>query len=146
MSAKSDNAEATFLNGFNCSQSVLSPFCDDLQLDQDNALKLACGFGAGIGRRGDMCGAVSGGIMVLGARYGRDRTSDVSSTPTTYSKVNDFLDLFTEKHGTIECSSLIDNCNLSTPEGQKMFKERDFKNRICLPCVRNAVEIIETLL
>lgn len=146
MSAKSDKAVATFFDGFNCAQSVLSVFSDDFQLNRDKALKLACGFGAGIALRGDMCGAVSGGIMVLGMQYGSDRTSDEASTNLTYSKVNEFIDLFSQKHGTVECSSLIDNCNLSTPEGQKMFHDSDFKNRICSPCVRSAVEIIETLL
>ncbi len=58
-----------FKNGFNCSQSVLTAFAGDFDLDEVTALKVAGGFGAGMGRLMETCGAVSGAYMVLGLKY-----------------------------------------------------------------------------
>ena len=42
-------------------------------------MKVAWGFGAGMGRKGEVCGAVTGGIMVLGMKLGKaGRTKTVS--------------------------------------------------------------------
>jgi C_GCAxxG_C_C family probable redox protein len=68
MSARSQKAVEKFLSGYNCAQSVLYSFCDDLRFDGDAALRLACGFGAGMGRKQEVCGAVSGGIIAIGLR------------------------------------------------------------------------------
>jgi len=65
MTIKTEAATSKFLEGFNCAQSVLFSFCDDLQLDKNSALKLSCGFGGGMGRKEEVCGAVSGGIMAI---------------------------------------------------------------------------------
>ncbi len=56
--------------GYNCAQSVLSEFAPRFGLDRDTAMKIACGFGSGMGRSGNMCGAVTGGILVLSLKYG----------------------------------------------------------------------------
>lgn len=49
-----------FENGFNCSQVVLSSFTSELELPQEQALRLASPFGGGMARRGEVCGAVNG--------------------------------------------------------------------------------------
>ena len=71
MTTKSDVAVEKFLAGYNCAQAVLFSFCDDLVFDKNTALKLACGFGAGMGRRQEVCGAIIGGIIALGLKHGR---------------------------------------------------------------------------
>jgi len=143
---RSDKAVAKFASGFNCAQSVLFSFCDDLGLDKDKALKLACGFGAGMGRKEEVCGAVSGGIMVIGAKYGRGENEDRKVTDNTYMKIRELMDRFSEKHGTYICRKLLNDCELTTEEGQKIFKENDYLNKVCKPCVRKVVEILETII
>lgn len=69
MNAKLDTAMQKFLAGYNCAQSVLYAFAPDLGLDGETALKVATGLGAGMARRGEVCGAVTGGILVLGLKY-----------------------------------------------------------------------------
>jgi hypothetical protein len=76
MSARKDVAVEKFLAGYNCAQAVLYAFCDDLCLDKDAALKLACGLGAGMARRQEVCGAISGGIIALGLKHGRGEGQD----------------------------------------------------------------------
>ena len=51
MKTRSDIALQKFLAGYNCAQAVLFSFCDDLGFDKDTALRLACGFGAGMARK-----------------------------------------------------------------------------------------------
>lgn len=136
-------ASEKFTEGYNCAQSVLYVFCEDFNLDKDTALKLASGFGAGMGRTQSNCGAVTGGIMVLNLKYGRGENADRGVMLENYNKVRELLDLFKDKFGTYNCRGLLNNCDLMTEEGQKYFKENDLKNKICMPCVHTVIELLE---
>jgi C_GCAxxG_C_C family probable redox protein len=143
---RSEQAIAKFADGFNCAQSVLFSFCDDLGLDKEKALKIACGFGAGMGRKEEVCGAVTGGIMVIGAKYGRGENDERKATEIAYAKVRELMDKFSQIHGTYLCRKLLNGCELTTEEGQKIFKENDYLNKVCKPCVKSVVEIVENII
>jgi C_GCAxxG_C_C family probable redox protein len=145
MKTKSEVALEKFIEGYNCAQSVFSCFCDDLEFDKNTALKLACGFGAGMGRKQEVCGAVTGGIIILGAKYGRGENSDRTATELTYKKTREFMDRFAAKHGTFICRQLLGGCELTTEDGQKRYKENDLFNKVCKPCVQSVIEILEIL-
>ena len=113
---------------------------------EDIALKIACGFGAGMARKEEVCGAISGGILVLGLRYGRGVNDDRSATEVTYLKTRALMDLFSKKHGTFMCRELLNGCELTTEEGQKYFKENELLKKTCIPCVQSVVEILERIL
>jgi C_GCAxxG_C_C family probable redox protein len=146
MKSKIEAAIEKFQEGFNCAQSVLYCFCDDLEFEKNTALKISCGFGAGISRIGEVCGAVSGGVIVLGMKYGRGEKDGRASTEMTYAKTRELISQFTAKQGTLICRTLTNGCDLTTEEGQKKFKENDMVNRVCKPCVRSVVEIVENLI
>jgi C_GCAxxG_C_C family probable redox protein len=143
---RNEVAAGKFLEGYNCAQAVLYSFCDDLNLDKDTALRLACGFGAGIGRKEEVCGAVSGGIMALGIKYGRGENGERSLTEGTYQEVRKLMERFVKKHGTYICRSLLGGCELTDPEGQMEFKQKDLYNKVCKECVCSVVEIVEELM
>lgn len=109
-------------------------------------MKIACGLGAGMGRKEEVCGAVTGGILVLGMRYGRGSKDDKSATELTYLKTRELMDKFIEKFGTVICCKLLNGCELTTDDGQKYFKENDLLNKTCAPCVQSVVEIIENIM
>jgi C_GCAxxG_C_C family probable redox protein len=146
MDSKSRIALAKFMEGYNCAQAVLYAFCDDLKIDRDIALRIATGFGGGMGRRGEICGAVSGGIMVLGLRYGRGEKDDRKKTELTYKKTDELMDRFLRKHGSVICKKLLDGCELTTEEGQKQYKDMNLKDTICKPCVQSVVEMVEGMI
>ena len=143
---RSEQAVLKFAEGYNCAQSVLFSFCDDLNLYKDKALKIACGFGAGMGRKEEVCGAVSGGIMVISAKYGRGENDERKATENTYAKIRELMDQFSQRNGTYICRELLCGCELTTPEGQKTFKENDYLNKVCKPCVKSVVEILDNII
>jgi C_GCAxxG_C_C family probable redox protein len=112
-------------------------------LTEETALKIGCGLGAGMGRKEEVCGAVTGGILVLGMRHGRGSKDDRSATELTYLKTRKLMDDFAKKHGTFICRKLLHDCELTAEEGQKYFKENDLLNKICVPCVQSVVEFLE---
>jgi len=132
-----------FLGGYNCAQSVLQAFAPGFGLDCDTALKLACGLGAGMARRGEICGAVTGGILVLGLKYGRGEHQDRSATEQTYARVQDLMQRFEQRHGSCQCRALLEGCDLRTPEGQRFFKEHDLLQKTCVRCVQTVLEFLQ---
>jgi C_GCAxxG_C_C family probable redox protein len=143
---KSELAVSKFIEGYNCAQSVFFSFCDDLEMDKDKALKMACGFGAGMGRKEEICGAVSGGILVIGATYGRGENDDRKATEVTYAKIRELMDQFAKRHGTYMCRKLLNGCELTTEEGQKSYLGNDLFHKVCIPCVQSVVEILDDII
>ena len=145
MSARTETAITKFSCGYNCAQSVIYAFHDELGLDEDQALKIATGFGAGMARKQEVCGAVTGGMLVLSLRHGRDSKQDRSATEQTYKRIRELMGHFEAKHGSCICRQLLDGTDLTTEDGQRRFKDDDLLNRVCKPCVQDVVEILDQM-
>ncbi|MHA2282126.1 MAG: C-GCAxxG-C-C family protein, partial [Promethearchaeota archaeon] len=98
-----EKAISYFADGFSCSQSILSAFGTDFGLNTELALKIATGFGGGMGRLGGTCGAVTGAIMVIGLKYGRYKIEDMESKEKTYKLVREYMDNFIKVNGSTVC-------------------------------------------
>jgi len=107
MPDKAQLAVDKFAERYNCAQSIMFAFCDECGLSQDVALKVACGFGAGMGRKQEVCGAVAGGVMVLGLRRGRGARDPRSVTEDLYPRVREFMDAFAARNGSYLCRDLL---------------------------------------
>ena len=142
---KSDDAMASYMSRFTCSSAVFSAFSEELGLDPDTAKKIACGFGAGISKSGNICGAVSGAIMVIGLKYGKTVQGDDAATEKTRALVQKFLQEFTEHHGSVNCTELLGH-NLGKPE--EFAQARDNKQFVtkCPGLVGDAAAILERIL
>jgi len=145
MGSKVEQAVSYFQEGFNCSQSILASYCTEFGLNQSIALKLATGFGGGMGRLGKTCGAVSGALMVIGLKYGRDKIEDNTSKEKTYTIVQKFINKFIKLNKSISCNELLD-CDINTLEGLNSAKEKNLFSTLCPDFVRTSAEIIEKLL
>jgi C_GCAxxG_C_C family probable redox protein len=146
MKTKSETAAEKMTEGYNCAQAIFYAYCEDLQFEKDLALKIASGFGAGMGRKGEVCGAVSGGIIVIGFKYGSAEKYNRSAKERTYTKTRELIDQFQKRHGAFVCRDLLKGCDLMTKQGRRHFKEDDLLNRTCKPCVESVAEILDKIM
>ena len=142
---KSDEAIASFKSGFTCSAAVFSAFSGDLGLDPNTAKKIACGFGAGISKTGNICGAVSGAILAIGLKYGKMEHGDNDATEKTRGLVREFIREFTLRHGSVNCTDLL-GYNLSNPEEYEQARKSGLFFTKCPEFVNDAAAILEKIL
>ncbi|MDP4092831.1 MAG: C-GCAxxG-C-C family protein [Bacillota bacterium] len=142
---KSDCAVECFKNGFNCSQAVFSAYSSELGLDTEMALKVAGAFGGGMGHTGEVCGAVSGALMLIGLKYGKTKKDDNEAKERTYALVKEFSRRFKEIHGTVRCTELL-GYDLSSEEQLIAARDKGLFSSVCPKLVKDACEIVETLL
>lgn len=140
-----EKANSYFADGFSCSQAILATYATDYGLDEKIALKMATGFGGGMGRLGKTCGAVSGAIMVIGLKYGRSKIDDVESKDKTYELVQIFMEKFAKINGSTACSKLL-NCDINTMEGIRYAQENNLFKTLCPDFVKSSAEILEEIL
>lgn len=143
MGAKSEKAVELFKKGLNCSQAVLVSFCEDYGLGSELALKIGCGFGGGV-RSGEICGAVSGAVMVIGLKYGNGSIADLESKGTCYAKTSEFLAKFRERNGSVVCRDLL-GCDISTEAGLQLAKDKGLFSTTCADMVSSSIELLEDL-
>ena len=142
---KADDAHRSFISRFTCSAAVFSTFSKELGLDPDTAKKIACGFGAGISKTGNICGAVSGAIMVIGLKFGKTQEGDDAATEKTRALVRQFIHEFTEKNGSVNCTELL-GYNISNPDEYARARDEEIFVTKCPMLVRDATEIVENIL
>jgi C_GCAxxG_C_C family probable redox protein len=142
---KKERAAATFQEGFSCSQAVFTAFCEDYGLNRDLGLKISQAFGGGMAHLGEACGAVTGAFMVIGLKYGRVKADDVAAKEKTYVLMQAFARRFKELHCSLTCRCLL-GCDIGTEEGMKAAQEKNLFQTLCLNYVKDAAEIVESLL
>ena len=102
-------AAELFLSGYNCAQAVAAAFGDVTGLTERQAAKMASAFGGGMGRMREVCGAVSGMLMVLSYLYGYDTPGDDISKRKLYGQVQELAAAFREENGSIICREILKN-------------------------------------
>ena len=138
---KAERAVQLFADGFNCSQAVLTVFAEDFGLDEKLTLMLGTQFGGGA-RNAEMCGAVSGALMVLGLKYGHYKQDDSEQKSKAYAIAVDYTARFKKANGSIVCRDLL-GYDLTKPEDAAIIKEKNLFGDICPKMIKSAVEILE---
>ncbi len=139
-----ERAVRRFAEGFNCSQAIISAYAEPLGLEEEIALKIAAGFGGGMGRLGRTCGAVTGAFMVLGLRYGRN-SPDQAAKERIYARIREFADRFNARNASLTCKGLL-GVDISTPEGHELARKKQLFTTVCPRFVRDAAEVLEEML
>ena len=133
-----------FSQKMHCSQSVIAAFAEECGITEAQALKLGSCFGGGM-RKGEVCGAVTGALMVLGLLYGESKVGDAEGRLVS-NKVNDLMmDRFKEKCGSYICNDLL-GCDISTDEGKQHCLENKLFTEFCPKMVATAVEVVEEII
>jgi len=144
--SRPEEAAAIFKKGFNCSESVLSVFAKDYGLSVSKAQKIASGFGGGIGRMAETCGAVTGAVMAIGLHSGMYYPKDpFKSNEVTYQLVGEFLRRFKAKHNTVICRELL-GYDISNRQTLLEVRKLGLFRSVCPQFVKDAVEIAEALI
>ena len=139
-------AERLFLEGYNCAQAVFCAFRDVTGMELDAAARLSSSFGGGMGRLREVCGAVSGALLVLGMLRGYDNPKDPEQKKAHYALVQEYARRFREKNGTIICRELLKNVPV-TPGGVPEERTPDFyARRPCPRLVDDAAAILDEIL
>ena len=136
-----EKAAELFLQGYNCAQAVTVAFCDVTGLTADQAAKLSSSFGGGMGRMREVCGAVSGMLLVAGMLYGYETPGDDVSKKEHYTLVQHLAGRFREQVGSIVCREILKNPPTDpapTPRTAEFYK-----NRPCARMVRLAGAILD---
>jgi C_GCAxxG_C_C family probable redox protein len=140
-----EKAIESFRAGLNCAQTVVTSFSDDLNFDRNLAETISCGFGGGMGRLGETCGAVTGSYMVLGIVNCKKFADNTSRKEATYPMVQQFSKKFKQIYGTTDCKSLL-KCDLKTEEGHRYAKENNLFGTVCEKCITDSIKIVKQLI
>jgi len=145
MNTKNETAVEIFNKGYNCAQAVLASLSSEHGLDPATAKKVAGAFGGGIASNGDICGAVSGALMLIGLKYGKYKDDDNTSKENTYKIANEYMDKFKKEHGSVKCKDLI-GYDLSIKEELLKARESGIIKTKCPLFVKRSVELVEEVL
>ena len=133
MSTKAEQAITFHDKGYNCAQAVACSFCKEFGVDEEEMFRIAEGFGLGMGGMAATCGAVSGAVMLAGLKNSCKNLEQPASKADTYKLTREITKTFLEKNGSLTCGEL-----KGTETGKVL--------RSCPDCIRDAVEIAESIL
>ena len=143
MTDRSEEAKNNFLNGMNCAQAVLCAFADRCGLDRETALKLASGFGGGIARQREVCGAGTGMCMAADLIRGPGEGTDKAAKDEHYEFIRGLCDAFRDNTGSIVCRELLGLApKQSDPPVSEERTAAYYKKRPCAELVELAAKIL----
>ena len=138
--SKGEEALRLFMDGCNCAQSVAAAFSSDMNMDQQQVKRLTIGFGAGVGRLREICGAVSGMAFVISALYDEDKGA-------IYARIQDVAEQFRTQAGSLVCRELLglEIAGADSPVPQERTADY-YSSRPCPRLVQQAADILEAYL
>ena len=131
------------MKGYNCSQSLLAAFSDVTGLSETESLSVSGCFGRGAGS-GELCGAISGAIMVLGMLTPVDTNAPVNSKLRAVAQGREFLRCFSQRFGAVRCETLLP-MELTADDRAPAAKELGITDH-CAILAATAAEIVEEML
>ena len=141
-------ARNNFLKGYNCAQVVAIAFSEEIGMSEAELARLASSFGGGMGKMREVCGAVSGALLVYGALRGNSDPEDGEAKKQHYARVQEFAARFKAEHETIICRELLKNIALkkeSTSEPEARTEDY-YRTRPCVRFVETAATILAQML
>jgi C_GCAxxG_C_C family probable redox protein len=136
------SAEDSFASGLYCAESVVLALADAQGIESELLPKVATAFCSGMGRTCGTCGALTGAIMGVSLALGRSEASE--PVQPSYTATERLIREFEKEFGTRDCHVLL-GCDLATPEGQAMFREKKLGQQ-CAKYTGKAAEIAARIL
>ena len=130
--------------GHMCSQAVFAAFAEQFGITEKQAFQIGACFGGGM-NKGEVCGACTGALMVLGMKYGQFDLLDTESRAKGGATAVRFLDEFTKRKGSYICRDIL-GCDLRTEEGRSYARATGLFGTLCPEMVKTAAEILSEML
>lgn len=140
---KGQLAKNLFLQGKNCSQSVVLAFQSEINLPEDVLSKISLAFGGGFARQRLICGAVSGMAMAISYIFSNKNATNKTEI---YSLVQQATETFKKQLGSIICADLIDGISTSTSPQAEERTEEYYKKRPCAEICEIAANIVQQII
>lgn len=131
------------MSGYNCSQAVFLAFADKYGVDDDTATKLASSFGGGMGRSREVCGALSGALLVNGMETGTTDLGDIAAKTKNYESAREIMEAFRNDNGSIYCKELLGIVKKPESATPQARTAEYYKKRPCPEIVHSAALILE---
>lgn len=141
---KKEKAIEYFKDNLHCSQSVLAAFAKECGITEEQAFRLGSCFGSGM-RKGNVCGACTGALMVLGLMFGESHNGDTEERGRSNMLNDMMLDRFKQENGTFLCNELL-GCDVTTAEGVRFARENGLFKDFCPKMVASAVDVLESII
>lgn len=135
----SEDVIRLYKEGYDCAQCILKAMNDRIDFDEDTALKAISCMGMGL-LEGNICGAVLGGLAVIGLRYGSS-APDSSSRGITIIKRAQFLTEFKKKYNGLTCPEIMGLDVRKDEDNLRAYKEGIYEHF----CPKMASDILEIL-
>ena len=139
-----DEVRENFNMGIICAQQVLAHFADRLDLPEATALRVASAFGSGMGRA-EVCGCVSGALMVLGLMHGPEGPCARPQNQAFSDRRDAMTEAFAKAHGGLLCREVLGH-DLTTPEGMAAVRKDNLFITTCAPLVCATCALLEEYL
>ncbi len=138
MNTKGQTARELFGQGYNCAQAVAGAFADEMGLPLDTAVRMVSGFGGGMGRLREVCGAFSGVVFVMGTLYGYDDAAADEEKKRLYADIQEAAAAFRGANGSLICRELLETrAGAATANGH---------NPLCGDMVESAATLMEAFI
>ena len=137
-------SQADFKRLIVCAQQVFAHFADRLGIAPELALRTASCFGSGLGRA-DVCGCVTGGLMVLGLAHGNAGAWSREEQRVLYARRDAFTGAFARAHGGLLCREIL-GYDLTIPDQRAVIVDKGLFTSVCAPLVCATCDMLEDLL
>jgi C_GCAxxG_C_C family probable redox protein len=143
---KHEQAAEYIRGGWNCAQSVVKAYAEASGLSvEEDALLMASALGGGVGRTGNICGAVNGAALILGRRFGYGDPADAAGRERVYGLVRRLAEEFEREHGSVQCSELL-GFDIRDETASREGREQGVFQKRCPLYVQSAARILEAIL
>ncbi len=147
MSERGEHAKELFMKGYTCAQAVVLAFEDITGLDRATAAKLSSGFGGGMGRMREVCGAVSGMFMVYDLVCGYAEPGDIESKKRVYADIRELAERFkSQSGGSIVCRELLAGVETTQGGDPEQRTAEYYQKRPCPTLVALAADVLDEFL
>jgi len=140
-----DLAASKAEEGWLCSEAVLQALAEALNVSSELIPRVATGFAAGIGRSGEVCGAVSGAILGLGLKHGRNELKETPTGRRPHWYATELIQTIKKKHGTVTCAGVL-GLDLRDPGDLETYYGLDHWNTTCRELIKETTALAWELL